>query len=413
MRISIVFLLAFPFLRSPARADWPQFRGPDGQGHSLATGLPLQWSETTNIRWKVPIPGRGWSSPVLGGGQIWLTTALDDGHSLRALCLDQQTGKLIHDIEVFQISKPPVINGKNSYASPTPVLEPGRLYVHFGTFGTACLDTLSGKILWTNQELRLDHKEGPGSSPAVCGELLILNCDGIDVQYVAALDKHTGRVAWKTPRSGARNSYADFRKAYSTPLVIRVNGREEIVSVGADRASAYDPITGKEIWWVDYKGFSNVPRPVFDRGVVYLCTGYMKPEVWAIRADGEGDVTQDHVLWRETKQAPANVSPLLIDDVLYTVSDMGVITARATATGREMWSQRLGGPATASPVYADGRIYVCDENGKTSVLKPGAKFDLLARNAVKGRVQASPALEGQAIYLRTDSHLYRIENSGH
>jgi len=413
MRISIVFLLAFPFLRSPARADWPQFRGPDGQGHSLATGLPLQWSETTNIRWKVPIPGRGWSSPVLGGGQIWLTTALDDGHSLRALCLDQQTGKLIHDIEVFQISKPPVINGKNSYASPTPVLEPGRLYVHFGTFGTACIDTSTGKILWTNQELRLDHKEGPGSSPAVCGDLLILNCDGIDVQYVAALDKHTGRVAWKTPRSGARNSYADFRKAYSTPLVIRVHGREEIVSVGADRASAYDPISGKEIWWVDYKGFSNVPRPVFDRGVVYLCTGYMKPEVWAIRADGEGDVTQDHVLWREAKQAPANVSPLLIDDILYTVSDMGVITARATATGRELWSQRLGGPASASPVYAEGRIYVCDENGKTSVLKPGAKFDLLERNVVKGRVQASPALAGQAIYLRTDTHLYRIENSGH
>ena len=164
---------------------------------------------------------------------------------------------------------------------------------------------------------------------------------------------------------------------------------------------------------MDYKGFSNVPRPVFDRGVVYLCTGYMKPEVWAIRADGEGDVTQDHVLWREAKQAPANVSPLLIDDILYTVSDMGVITARATATGRELWSQRLGGPASASPVYAEGRIYVCDENGKTSVLKPGAKFDLLERNAVKGRVQASPALAGQAIYLRTDTHLYRIENSGH
>ncbi|HLN33622.1 MAG TPA: PQQ-binding-like beta-propeller repeat protein [Gemmataceae bacterium] len=413
MRIPIVFLLAFPFLPAPAQPDWPQFRGPDGQGHSSATGLPLQWSETTNIRWKVPIPGRGWSSPVLGSGQIWLTTALDDGHSLRALGLEQQTGKLIHNIEVFQIPKPPVINGKNSYASPTPVLEPGRLYVHFGTFGTACIDTSTGKILWTNQELRLDHKEGPGSSPAVCGDLLILNCDGIDVQYVAALDKHTGRVAWKTPRSGARNSYADFRKAYSTPLVIRVHGREEIVSVGADRASAYDPISGKEIWWVDYKGFSNVPRPVFDRGVVYLCTGYMKPEVWAIRADGEGDVTQDHVLWREAKQAPANVSPLLIDDILYTVSDMGVITARATATGRELWSQRLGGPASASPVYAEGRIYVCDENGKTSVLKPGAKFDLLERNVVKGRVQASPALAGQAIYLRTDTHLYRIENSGH
>ena len=203
MRIPIVFLLAFPFLPAPAQPDWPQFRGPDGQGHSSATGLPLQWSETTNIRWKVPIPGRGWSSPVLGGGQIWLTTALDDGHSLRALCLEQQTGKLIHNIEVFQIPKPPVINGKNSYASPTPVLEPGRLYVHFGTFGTACIDTSTGKILWTNQELRLDHKEGPGSSPAVCGDLLILNCDGIDVQYVAALDKHSGRVAWKTPRSGA------------------------------------------------------------------------------------------------------------------------------------------------------------------------------------------------------------------
>ncbi len=397
------------FLVPLARADWPQFRGPDGQGHSSAKGLPLRWDEKTNVRWKTAVPGLGWSSPVIADGQVWLTTALDEGRSLQAVCVDAVSGKVLRSVEVFQVKEPPGINAKNSYASPTPVLDGGRLYVHFGTLGTACLETATGKVLWTNQELHLDHKEGPGSSPVLCGDLVIVNCDGTDVQYVAALDKKTGRLAWKAPRTGVRSPNPDFRKAYSTPLVIRVEGQDEIVSVGADRTSAYDPATGKEIWWVDYNGFSNIPRPVYGNGLVFFCTGWFKPAVWAVRPDGKGDFSADHLAWKETKNAPANASPLLVEDVLYTVSDGGMLTARAAATGREWYSERLAGAVCASPLYADGRIYVCDEAGKTSVVKAGPKFELLAANQLDGRVQASPAVEGKALILRTDGHLYRIE----
>jgi outer membrane protein assembly factor BamB len=411
MQISLgALLLASAVLAGQEHADWPQFRGPDGQGHSVARGLPLKWSETNNISWKTPIPGLGWSSPVVAAGRIWLTTATGNGKSLRAVCVDAATGRILLDIEVFQVKDPPPINSKNSYASPTPVLDAGRLYVHYGTLGTACLDAGTGKILWTNHALRIDHREGAGSSPIICGGLLIVNCDGIDFQYVAALSKKTGKLVWKTPRSGANNKNPDFRKAYSTPLAIRVAGREQVVSTGADRASALDPETGKEIWWVDYDGFSNVPRPVFGRGRLYLCIGYFKLGVWAVRPDGKGDVTASHVVWRETKRAPANPSPLLVEDILYTVSDLGIVTARAADTGRDLGSRRLGSPVSSSPVYADGRIYICDEKGTTTVLRPGASLELLARNKLEGRIQASPAIAGRAIFLRTATHLYRAED---
>jgi len=229
---------------------------------------------------------------------------------------------------------------------------------------------------------------------------------------VAALDRKTGRLAWKAKRTGVRSPNPDFRKAYSTPLVIRVGGKEQLVSVGADRASAYDPATGKEIWWVNYNGFSNVPRPVHGHGLVFLCTGYLRPEVWAVRPDGKGDVTRSHIVWREAKQAPANPSPLLVEETLYLVNDAGILAARSATTGRLLWSERLGGAFAASPLYADGRLYLCDEDGTTSVVKPGGKFELLARNSLDGRVQASPAVAGRALFLRTDGHLYRIEERG-
>jgi outer membrane protein assembly factor BamB len=410
MLTQVLSLLVLGLLSRAGEApEWPQFRGPDGQGHSSAQGLPLRWSETENVRWKVPIAGRGWSSPVVVGGQVWLTMARDGGRSLRAVGLDAATGRLLHDVEVFHVATPIHVNPKNSHATPTPVLEPGRLYVHFGTLGTACVATDTGQIVWTNRELQLDHKEGPGSSPILYGDRLILTCDGMDVQLLAALDKATGRVLWKAPRSGIRHDDPDRRKAYTTPLVIEVAGRPQLVSVGADRASAYDPETGKEIWWVDYDGYSNVPRPVFGRGLVFLCTGFPRPEVWAVRPDGRGEVTQSHVVWRQARQAPAIPSPLLVEDTLYVVSDQGVMTARSAETGRELWSGRLGGAVSASPVYADGRIYVCEEGGRTSVLRPGLRFELLARNSLDGRMQASPAVAGRALFLRTDRHLYRIE----
>ena len=246
-----------------ARADdsWPQFRGPDGQGHSDATGLPIAWSESENIAWKTPLPGRGWSSPVIEDGRIWLTTALEDGHKLHAVCVDAASGKVLLDVPVFTVDEPEKINAKNSYASPTPVMDGNRVIVHFGTYGTACLVAHSGQILWTNRELKVDHKEGPGSSPILVGNLVVVNCDGQDVQYVAALDKRSGKIVWKTDRSVAKNPDPDLRKAYSTPLAITAAGREQIISVGAHRASSYDARNGSELWYVDFTGFSNVPRP--------------------------------------------------------------------------------------------------------------------------------------------------------
>jgi outer membrane protein assembly factor BamB len=408
--IAAITLLLLASRCCAAGEDWPQFRGPDGQGHSSARGLPIAWSETRNVAWKTAIPGRGWSSPVVRGDQIWLTTALDEGKSLRAVCIAARTGKLMHDVEVFRPQRPPPVNAKNSYASPTPVIEKDRLWVHFGTHGTACLNTENGAVLWRNEDLRLDHKEGPGSSPIVCGQFLIVNCDGIDVQYVVALDKGTGRVAWKADRTGANNPNPDFRKAFSTPLAIDVGGRQQIISIGADRAYAYDPLDGRELWWVDIPGFSNVPRPILGNGLVYIATGYLKPQLWAICPDGNGDVSGTHVAWRAKNQAPANPSPVLVGDLLFMVSDQGVATCLDARSGQELGKARLGGNYSASPVAADGRIYFFSEGGEGIVVAADKSLKILARNRLEGRILASPAVVNHGLLVRTETHLYRIED---
>lgn len=389
--------------------DWPQFRGPTGQGHASDRSVAITWSESENITWKTPLPGRGWSSPVILGEQIWMTTATDEGHSLRAVAVDRRTGNVLHDLEVFQVAEPVRLNAKNSHASPTPLLEPGRLYAHFGTMGTACIDTASGNILWKTQELVLDHKEGPGSSPILWRDLLIVNCDGIDTQAVTALDKQTGKIAWRTPRSGPLDPNPDRQKAYSTPLVITVDGADQVVSPGADWTTAYDPQTGREIWKVHYKGYSTVPRPLFANGLLYFITGFDKPELWGVRPDGAGDVTESHVVWKCVKQVPANPSPIIAGGEVYFVSDQGVCTCLDALTGEELWRERLAGKYSGSPLLAGGKLYFSNEDGTTFVLQPGRTFELLATNVVDGSLMASPAAVDGALFLRSDSHLYRIE----
>jgi outer membrane protein assembly factor BamB len=389
--------------------DWPEFRGPTKQGHAGDPGLPLEWGEGKNIAWKTAIPGKGWSSPVIYGDQIWVTTATQEAHSLRAVCVHRDTGKLIYDVEVFQLDDPPLINPKNSYASPTAAIEKGRAYVHFGTFGTACLSTETADILWTNRTLTLDHKEGPGSSLALVGDRLIFHCDGMDVQYIVALDKHTGKIDWKTNRSGKMHENIDFRKAFCMPLVIDVNGRDQVISPGAFHVYAYDLETGKEEWLVRIPGFSNVPRPVYGRGLLYICTGFTQPELWAIRPGGKGDVTETHVAWMVKRQVPANASPILVDDTLYMVSDNGIATCMNPDTGEIHWAERLKGNYSASPIHADGRITFFSEEGKAYTIQPSKSFELLATNELDAGFMASPAVVGQAMYLRTKTHLYRIE----
>ena len=386
-----------------AKEDWPAFRGPQGQGHSSESGLPLEWSETRNITWKTPISGLGWSSPVVANGRVWITTAVDErGISLRALAFDVDTGRQVVDVEVFKIpSDRRDINPKNSWASPTPIIDGDRVYVHFGADGTAAL-SWSGAIIWKN---RFDYQSqhGAGGSPIVHGDLLIFSCDGSDAAFVIALDKHTGKTKWKTHRGFPSD------QAYTTPLVIRVGDQDQLISVGAFRARAYEPLTGKEIWRVRYdEGFSNVPRPVFAHGLVFIATGFQQPELLAVRPDGKGDVTKTHIAWSLKRGAPLTPSPLVVGDELYLVNDGGIATCIDARSGTIAWQQRLGGTYSASPVFADGRIYFLAEQGVTTVIAPGKQFRRLAANPLDGGLLASMAISSGSLFLRTDSHLYRI-----
>ncbi len=364
----------------------------------------MEWSEARNVAWKVPVAGLGWSSPAVSGGRVWLTTALEKQFpvSLRAIALDAATGREVLNLEVFTVEPNPLLNPKNSYASPTPIVEGNRVYVHFGPYGTAALTT-SGRILW-KARLSHDPEHGNGGSPALAGDLLIVNCDGIDEAYIVALDKKTGRIRWKTPRRKPTGH------AYSTPLVIRTGRQDQVVSVGAFRVAAYEPQTGKEIWRVEYaEGYSNVPRPVYGHGLVYITTGLQHPSLLAIRPDGHGDVTRTHVAWRMERAVPVTPSPLLVGGELYLVSDLGIATCVDARTGQSYWQERLGGNFSASPVFVDGRIYFMNELGITTVIAPGKEFHRLAANSLKDAwTLASMAVSGGSIFIRSADHLYRI-----
>ena len=394
-----------------ATESWPQFRGPQANGHADVEGLPLKWSEKENVIWKTPIHDLGWSSPVIWKDAIWVTTATTDGHHEFAVCIDRASGKLVHDVKVFDTEKPEHVATSNSYASPTPVIEDGRLYVHYGTYGTACLDTDSGKILWTRRDLNCDHHEGPGSSPMLWGNLLIFNVDGRDVQYVVALDKATGKTVWKTNRSIDYSKYPEnTRKAFCTPIVIESGGRLQLISPGAKAMMGYDPASGEELWKVRYDGWSVTPRPVFGHGLIFLVTDYEHPELWAVRPGGTGDLTASHVVWKITKAVPSRPSLLLIDDLLYMVSSVGIASCVEAKTGRLVWQERMGGGYSASPIYADGRIYFFNHEGTATVVQPGRKYTVLAVNKLDGEdLMASPAVAGKSLFVRTRTDLYRIE----
>ena len=386
-----------------AAEDWPQFRGPGGQGVSAETGLPIEWSESKNVAWKVAVPGRGWSSPVVADGRVWLTsaTAVQRDTSLRLLAFDAGSGKLALDVEVFRVRGTDLLNAKNSHASPTPIVDGERVYVHFGPQGTAAVST-AGQILWKTT-LRYEPQHGNGGSPELAGDLLIVNCDGFDQAFVAALDKTTGKVRWRRDRREPHS------QAYSTPLAIRVGDRPQVVSVGAFNATAHDPQTGKEIWRVSYpEGYSNVPRPVYGAGLVFIATGFNQPSLLAVRPDGTGDVTRSHVAWKLSRGAPLTPSPLLVGDALYLVSDNGIATCVEARSGEVRWQQRLGHAFSASPVFADGRVYFLDEDGRTTVIAPGTSATPIAVNALDGGTLASMAVSGRAFFIRTATHLYRI-----
>jgi outer membrane protein assembly factor BamB len=406
----VALQLSFAFSSVNAGENWPEFRGPTGDGHSDAVGLPLRWSETENVKWKTPIHGRGWSSPVIWDDQIWMTTATEDGHEQYVVCVDRNSGKIMHDVHLFHNDTLQITNPLNSYASPTPVIEAGRVYVHFGVYGTACLDTQSGRVLWQRRDIYCDHFRGPGSSPILVDDRLVFHMDGIDVQFVIALDKKTGKTVWRTNRStdfGTRDG--DFRKAYTTPIVIDFGGRRQLISVGAVDAMSYDPATGKELWKVRHDGFSEAARPLFGFGLVFINTGSGSEQMWAVRPDGVGDVTATHVAWKFHKNVSRKSSPILVDDLIYMVSDDGIALCVEAKTGKRVWQQRMGGQFSASPLAADGRIYLFSHEGPATVIAPGRKYQRLAVNRLDEGFMASPAVSGRAIFLRTKTDLYRIE----
>jgi len=420
------FALVLFLVPASARADWPSFRGPRGDGHAAGdakpAGLPLEWSESKNVAWKTPIPHRGWSTPVVMGGQIWLTTATIKGNDFFAICADAKTGKITFNERLFQTDSPePLANSVNCYASPSPVIEPGRVYISFGSYGTACLDTATKKVLWQRTDLPCRHYRGPGSSPILYGNLLILTLDGVDRQYLAALDKTTGKTVWEADRStkwddldkqGNPIREGDFRKAFTTPLVIETDGGPQLVSPGSKCGFAYDPLTGKELWKTPHTAHTAVLCPVSVDGLAVFCTGLGGPQLWAVRLDGRGDVGKTHVAWRVVKDAPRTPSPIVVDGLLYVINDGGTAFCLDGKTGEPIWRQRVGGSYAASPIFADGRIYLCSHQGKTTVLKPGRTYKVLATNTLESGFMASPAVAGKALVLRTKKHLYRIEVAG-
>jgi outer membrane protein assembly factor BamB len=401
-----------------AAESWPQFRGPTGDGHSAAKGLPVSFGEEQHVKWKTAIHGRGWSSPVIADGRIWLTTATEDGTELSIVCVDQESGAIVQDQVLFRVATPQFCHKFNSYASPTPAIESGRVYVTFGSPGTACLDAKTGNVLWERTDFVCNHYRGAGSSPIVWGDLLIMNFDGSDAQFVVALDKKTGKTVWRTERSvdfkdldkeGKPIGEGDFRKAFSTPEVLQLDGKPVLVSSGAKAHYGYEPATGKELWrFEDPEHHSAATRPIAGFGMIFIPAGFSQGQVLAIK-QGSGVLDESHCAWRLKKAAPNKPSLLLIDDLIYMINDGGIVSCVEAKTGNVVWTQRVQGNYSAAPIFADGRIYVCSEEGKVAALAPGREFKQLAENKLDGGFMASPAVAGKALYLRTKTHLYRVE----
>ncbi|HTH48710.1 MAG TPA: PQQ-binding-like beta-propeller repeat protein [Candidatus Limnocylindria bacterium] len=410
-------------------ANWPQFRGPKGNGISTSTGLPLTWSETDHIAWKTPIHGKAWSSPVVWGDQIWMTTASEDGRELSAVCVDRATGKILRDQKLFDIEKPQFAHKFNSYGSPTPVIEEGRVYIVFGSPGIACLDTATGKVLWERRDFVCNHYRGAGSSPILHGNLLFLNFDGSDHQFIVALDKHTGKTFWRDERSvdyqdlgpdGKPESEGDWRKAFATCEVATLDGQPTLLSQGAKAFYAYVPETGEELWRIEERtSHSGGTRPVVGHGLVFFPTGWSQGQILAVKPGKKGESldvnattkadTQLQVAWKTKRNVPKKPSLLLLDDLLYAIDDNGVATCTEAETGKVVWNERIGGNYSAAPIAADGRLYFCSEEGKTTVVALGREFKKLAENTLDDGFMASPAVTGKSLVLRTKTVLYRVE----
>jgi outer membrane protein assembly factor BamB len=406
MRNSLAILFSTAFTVVASAGNWPEFRGPSGDGQAPDANLPLRIDDSV-VKWKTPIHGKGWSSPVVWDDQIWLTTATEDGTKMSVLCVDRKSGEIIHDRVLLENKTPAFCHPMNSYATPTPVIESGRVYIHFGSYLTACLDTETADVIWKRDDLECDHYRGPASSPILYDGKLFIAYDGFDLQYVVALDKETGQTVWKKKREidyGTDNG--DRMKAYCTAQVIDVNGQKQLVSPSAVATIAYDPSNGDPLWTVYHDGMNASARPLYDQGLVFLTNGM--GAMVAVRPDGEGDVTGTHIAWEARKGVAKKSSQLIVDGLLYMNSDDGVVSAREPQTGDVLWQQRAGGSFAASPIYAGGRIYVFSTEGDVLTFKPGEAYDELAKTKLGDGFMASPAVVDDQLILRSKSHLYLV-----
>jgi outer membrane protein assembly factor BamB len=400
-------LLALSFAGMTCMAeDWPQFRGPNADGHAANAVAPLRWSDTEKVTWKTAIPGLGWSSPVYSQGRVYLTTAVPEGEglSLRALAIDAISGAIVWNQEVRSIDKSPSIHAKNSHASPTPIVADDSVFVHFGTLGTARLSQREGAIQWLCTELIYPPMHGSGGSPVLCEGKLVILCDGSQSPFVAALNADTGEVAWKTMRS----ERGPISHSFGTPTIAVVEGESQVIAPGPDHLAAYELHTGKELWKVLAKGWSVVPQPIIHEDLIIYNHDYDNPELIAVRMGGSGDVTRSNIAWRRDRGAPSTPTPVLVDGWLYLVSDKGVASCVHAKTGEQRWMERLGGNYSASPVFINGLVLFLSEDGVATWVRPGSEFEAVGRNEVSGKTFATPAFDGQAMYLRTDEWLLKI-----
>ena len=397
--------------------NWTHFRGNDLRAISVVENVPVNWDEETNIIWKTEIHGRAWSSPVVFGDQVWVTTANRKGTELSAVCLDFESGSITHDIIVFSIDESIRKHDINSFASPTPAIEDGFIYVHYGSMGTACIKTDDGSVVWTRTDLECNHIQGPGSSAFLYDDLLILHYEGVDVRFLVGLDKRTGETVWKTHRQDEPYEAIPWigSKAYVTPLLVNVNGRDMIISNGSAIINAFDPVTGEEIWSIVRGAESTVAMPFEENGVVYFETGFKVhegrdrfSEIWAVNPDGRGDITETNVLWKKPVPPMPLSTPVIVDGLIYTVDAARVMRCIDALTGEDVWEHRFRSQFNSSPVYAAGNIYFNSTRGETIVIEPGREFNMVAENKLDGEIWATPAFLRNSIIMRTDSHLYRI-----
>ncbi|MDM4016637.1 PQQ-binding-like beta-propeller repeat protein [Roseiconus lacunae] len=420
-----------------AGAPWPQFRGPAGDGVVVGQSVPLTVGEDENLLWKTALPGKAWSSPVIADGVVWMTTAIEaipteeervamlrqagveEKHlkqravakqiDLKLVSVDFKTGELLRQVDLTTVEQPDPIHPLNSYASPTPVISGGNVYCHFGTFGTFCVDRTGGEIVWSRR-LPLDHAVGPGSSPFVDGDRLVLIQDGMERQYVVALDKSTGKTVWEVDRPEMVAPSGDQKKAYCTPIkIVDPRGREQLICMGSQWIVAYQPETGNEIWRAYHgKGFSVVPRPVYGDGVVYFSTGFGKAQLWAVRVDGEGDVSSSHVVWTVPKGIPTKPSPVLHDGLVYVIDDNGIASCFEADSGQLVWKKRIGGKHSASPLLVDGRLYFGSHEGTVTVMSAGRDAEVVSESQLDGQIMASFAAVENSLVIRTADAIYRF-----